>query len=339
MIAQEKTLMIVDDDKNLLFSLRHLFGKAGYQVITIPDGRGVLNRISSQKVDLVLCDAMMPPPNGFTIQKQLNSDPNTRSIPFIFLSALVSQQHITSCLQSGADDFITKPFDPDFLLARVASFLRRAELNQLKGKNESENLVVQLLGQKETAQADAIESLARALDLRDHNSGNHSFRVAELSVKLAQAWGIMEANNLSRIYNGALLHDVGKIAIPDKILRNPGPLSDNEQRIMRKHTTHAVDLLISYEAMHPIIDIPHFHHERWDGSGYPHGLVGSQIPIWAQIAGIADVWDALTHDRPYRSAMSFDEAKALLLSKNGAWFQPKLVDLLFHLVEKKGLES
>ena len=333
--APAKTIMIIDDDRNLLFSLQRLFEEVGYRVISVDNGSDGLKQIQSHTIDLVLCDVMMPPPNGFSIQKLLNQNPQTSGIPFIFLSALDSKQHLLQSLQNGADDFFSKPFDPDLMLARVQSSLRRAELNQENGFHKVQAMLDGLLDQQAQVRDDAVESLARALDLRDPGSGDHSFRVASLSVRLALAIGI-QAPELNYLRWGALLHDVGKIAIPDDILNKGTQLDQEEWRAMRQHPVHALKLLSRYEIMLPILDIPRYHHERWDGSGYPEGLSGDQIPLWAQLVGLVDVWDALTFDRPYRAALGHDKAREFLVSKKGTWFQPHLVDTFLAVLNEKG---
>lgn|GEM_PF-2711827 len=169
-----------------------------------------------------------------------------------------------------------------------------------------------------------LESWVRTLDLRDHETEGHTQRVASMTVSLARLMGFEEPA-LTHVRRGALLHDIGKIAIPDSILLKPGPLTEEEQRIMRKHPEYAYELLSRYAFLRPALDIPYCHHERWDGTGYPRALKGEAIPLAARIFAVVDVWDALRSDRPYRAALSWEEAYALIKGQSGTHFDPAVV--------------
>ena len=175
-----------------------------------------------------------------------------------------------------------------------------------------------------------IEGWSRAMDLRDHETEGHTQRVTELAVRLAQASGLSETE-IVHIRRGALLHDMGKVGIPDGILLKPGPLTDEEWLIMRKHPQYAFDMLSPIKFLNPALDIPYCHHEEWDGSGYPRGLKGEEIPIAARIFAIVDVWDALRSDRPYRKAWSKEKVTEHIMSLSGTHFEPKIVELFLNL--------
>lgn len=181
-----------------------------------------------------------------------------------------------------------------------------------------------------------IEGWVRALDLRDRETEGHTQRVTEITLKVAKQLGFSE-EELSHIKRGALLHDMGKIAIPDDILQKPGPLSENEWEKMRQHPMYAYEMLSPIAYLNPALDIPFYHHERWNGSGYPHGLKGEQIPLSARLFAIVDVWDALRSDRPYRKAIARDQVIDYLQENAGVLFDPKLVDLFLGFVEKNHL--
>lgn len=185
------------------------------------------------------------------------------------------------------------------------------------------------------AYEDAIEGWARALDLRDHETEGHSRRVMEMAVALAERMGV-EGEKLLHIRHGALLHDIGKLGVPDSILLKEGPLNDEETEEMRRHPEYAVDLLASMAFLEPALDIPHYHHERWDGTGYPHGMRGEEIPLAARIFAVVDVWDALLSDRPYRAAWSEAKAWAHIREQAGSHFDPDVVDAFFALLDAKG---
>jgi putative nucleotidyltransferase with HDIG domain len=170
-----------------------------------------------------------------------------------------------------------------------------------------------------------VEGWARAIDLRNHDTGRHSRRVAEQAVRLARRMGV-PTDELVHVRRGAMLHDIGKIAVPDAILDKPGPLDDAEWRVMRRHPTVAYEMLQPISVLGPALEIPYCHHERWDGSGYPRGLKGEQIPATARMFAVVDVWDALTHDRPYRAAWPEDRVLAHIRSEAGTHLDPHAVE-------------
>ena len=179
-----------------------------------------------------------------------------------------------------------------------------------------------------------VEAFARALELRDRETEGHSLRVADLATTLSEAMGL-RGDELLYVRRGALLHDIGKLAVPDAILQKPGPLTEEEWVIMRKHPQYAHDMINPIEYLRPSLDIPYSHHEKWDGTGYPRGLKGEEIPLTARIFAVTDVWDALTSDRPYRPA--WDEQKALdyIREQSGKHFDPHVVELFIVLMSEK----
>lgn len=183
-----------------------------------------------------------------------------------------------------------------------------------------------------------IEGWSKALELRDEETEGHTQRVTELTLELARAMGI-EEGNLTNIRRGALLHDIGKIGIPDSILLKPGPLNQAERKMIEKHPVFAREMLKKIEFLYPAMEIPSFHHERWDGKGYPTGLVGQEIPIAARIFAVIDVWDAITSDRPYRKAMPYEKAFAIIINDSGTHFDPEVVIAFSKLMEKSLVEE
>ena len=177
----------------------------------------------------------------------------------------------------------------------------------------------------------ALLEWSRALELHDNDTEEHSQRVSEMTVQLARAMGIQE-KNLIHVRRGALLHDIGNMGIPDYILSKPGKLSENEWDIMRQHPYHAYQMLTKYPVLRAAVDIPYYHHERWDGSGYPLGLEGAKIPLGARVTAIIDVWDALNSDRPYRKAWPQKRAKTYIQKQAGKHFDPEVVDAFFQLM-------
>jgi putative nucleotidyltransferase with HDIG domain len=196
--------------------------------------------------------------------------------------------------------------------------------------------MVDNLGQSKQDQLDTyndtIEGWSRALDLRDHETEGHSQRVTALTVELARQMGMTD-DEVEHVRRGALLHDIGKIAIPDGVLLKPGPLSAKERKLINRHPDYAKNLLEQVEFLEPALAIPYSHHEHWDGNGYPQGLKGEEIPLAARVFAVVDVWDALTSDRPYRKAMSPEEAIAIIWNSKGTHFDPEVVVEFLQLID------
>jgi putative nucleotidyltransferase with HDIG domain len=180
-----------------------------------------------------------------------------------------------------------------------------------------------------------LEGWSRALDLRDRETGGHTLRVTALAVELARAMGMPE-EQIVHLRRGALLHDIGKMAIPDEILHKPGPLTPEEMAVMRRHPQYAYELLWPIEYLRPALDIPYCHHERWDGGGYPRGLRGEEIPLAARIFAVVDVWDALSSERPYRPAWPPEQVRAYLRAEAGRQFDPTVVEVFLRLLDARG---
>jgi HD-GYP domain-containing protein (c-di-GMP phosphodiesterase class II) len=179
-----------------------------------------------------------------------------------------------------------------------------------------------------------LEGWSKALDLRDKETEGHTQRVVDTTLRIAQNLGI-DDDELTHIRRGALLHDIGKMGIPDSILLKPGPLTDEEWKIMKKHPSYAYELLYPITHLRPALEIPYYHHERWDGSGYPQGLKGEQIPLAARIFAVVDVWDAVTSDRPYRKAWTSKKALDHIRAQSGKHFDPKIVEIFLSLIKNK----
>lgn len=212
----------------------------------------------------------------------------------------------------------------------------QAASRDITERKQSEEALHLAHNQLRDAYERTIEGWVRALDLRDRETEGHTQRVTEITVKVAKQLGFSE-EELSHIKRGALLHDMGKIAIPDEILQKPGPLSETEWKKMRQHPMYAYEMLSPIAYLNPALDIPFYHHERWNGSGYPHGLKGEQIPLSARLFAIVDVWDALRSDRPYRKAIPRDQVIDYISENSNILFDPKLVDLFLKFVEENNL--
>jgi putative two-component system response regulator len=232
-------------------------------------------------------------------------------------------------LESGADDYITKPYDRFELRARLLGITRLNRYRKLLDDRANIDMAhLQLL----SAYDATIEGWSRAMDLRDKETEGHTQRVTTLTEKLAKLAGISD-DDLLNMRRGSLLHDIGKMGVPDSILHKPDKLTDEEWVIMRQHPQYAYDMIQPIEYLRPALDIPYCHHEKWDGSGYPRGLKGEEIPLSARIFAVIDVWDAVTSDRPYR--LAWDKQKALdhIREQNGKHFDPYVVDLFYKMID------
>lgn len=267
--------------------------------------------------------------DGFEVCERIRKDPILAEIPIIMLTALDDRKSFLIGLEVGADDYITKPYDRRELRARLQGITR---LNRYK-KLVEERANIEIAHEQLLAAYDAtINGWSNALDLRDKETEGHSRRVANLSGKLAEMMSI-GAEEMVSIRRGSLLHDIGKLGVPDSILLKPDKLTEEEWVIMRKHPQYAYDMFYPIEYLRPSLDIPYCHHEKWDGSGYPRGLKGEEIPYIARIFAIVDVWDAITSDRPYRLAWSKAKAQAYIQQQSGTHFDPQVVAAFFTIVD------
>lgn len=322
-------VLIVDDEYAGRETLQSVLEGEGYQIEMAENGMQAIEKAKKLLPDVILLDVMMPGMTGFEVCQRIRNDPEIAEIPIIVLTALDDRDSLLTALKAGADDFISKPFDRYELRARLLGITRLnryQKLIQERAKLQEANKLIL------DAYEATIEGWSHAMDLRDKETEGHSRRVAELTVKLAQALGLT-AEEIMHLRRGALLHDMGKIGIPDSILHKPAKLTEGEWAIMRKHPQFVYDMLQSVEYMRPALDIPYCHHEKWDGTGYPRGLEGEQIPVAARLFAVIDVWDALTSDRPYRPAWSEEEALTYIREQSGKHFDPQVVDLFFKVIK------
>ena len=332
------SLLLIDDDPALLIGLDAVLRYEGYQVSTAKHGRTGIDIARERIPDLIICDLMMPPPNGIEVLTILNQDPRTANIPFIFLTARASETDKVRGLLSGADDYVVKPFAKDELIARVKSVLRRRQKANVESKETANKEILHLRDEiahimrvSEVNWEKFVDSLIHMLALRDNETEEHAWRVTSLVEKTAAALDI-DGEALLHIRWGAILHDVGKVGIPDSILLKPGPLTNEERAVMMLHPQIASQILSPLGLPPKTLDIPLRHHERWDGSGYPDNLAGEQIPLSARIFAVVDVWDALTSDRPYRKAWSHEKTFEYILEQSGKQFDPDVVHVFLNKV-------
>jgi putative two-component system response regulator len=280
-----RSVLIVDDIAGNTRLVESLLRPDGHAVRTAGDGAEALRLVRADPPDLVLMDVMMPHVDGFEACRALKEDPTTRMIPVVLVTSLDDSASRIRGIEAGADDFVTKPFNPLELRARVRSLLRF--------KCYSDDL--------ESAES-VIVSLALTIEARDSTTGGHCQRLAQYGSALGRALGL-DVDDVAALARGGFLHDVGKVGIPDALLLKPGPLAPDEYELIKQHTVIGDRLCGELRLLRRVRPIVRHHHERLDGSGYPDGLRGDAIPLVAQIMGVVDVFDALTTERPYRAAL------------------------------------
>ena len=322
------TILIVDDDPAGRHTLESILDQQGYQLVMAENGIQGLEKAEECLPDVILLDVMMPGMDGFEVCQLIRKNPLVAEIPIIMLTALDDRKSLLDGLEAGADDYITKPYDRHELRARLIGITRLNRYRKLlEDRVNLEQVHLQLLAAYDAT----IEGWSRAMDLRDKETEGHTQRVTLLSEKLARLAGISEVG-LIFFRRGALLHDIGKLGVPDAILLKPDKLTAEEWDIMRQHPQYAYDMIHPIEYLRPALDIPYCHHEKWDGSGYPRGLKGEEIPLAARIFAIIDVWDALTSDRPYRPAWDEEKTWEYINEQSGKHFDPHIVELFNKLM-------
>jgi len=338
-------LLIVDDVPANLSVLGDLLRDAGFHVKAATSGRAAL-RYAAQTPPpaLILLDVMMPEMDGYEVLTQLRQHPATRDIPVIFLTALDSASDEERGLQLGAADYITKPIKPDVVLARVRSqLLARLALDWLRDQNAAlEAEVARRLEENELIQTVSIRALAHLAETRDPETGNHILRtqcyVRQLAIRLQdhpRFSATIDALYIKMLAHSAPLHDIGKVGIPDAILQKPGKLTAEEWVIMKTHAHLGSDAIEQAEQdidkpvefLSLAKEVAHWHHERWDGQGYPDGLAAEAIPVSARIMTLADVFDALISKRVYKDALPFDQAREIIAAERGRQFDPDITDV------------
>lgn len=302
-------VLVVDDlDANLRL-LARLLERDGYTVATARDGAEALERVREARPDLVLTDVRMPKIDGFEVCERLKSDEATRLIPVVLMTGAAERQDRVRAINVGADDFLTKPVDEAELRARVRSLVRLKRYTDELDSAES-----------------VILSLALTVEARDPSTEGHCERLAKYGVALGEELGL-GADDIATLHRGGFLHDIGKIATPDAILRKPGPLTPDEYRLMKEHTVVGDRLCGNMRVLARVRPIIRSHHERLDGSGYPDGLAGDRVPLLAQVIGVVDVYDAMTTARPYKAALPPEAAITQLREEAGkGWRDLRLVE-------------
>jgi len=343
MISQKSRILVADDDDINRTLLVTYLNSLGYNVSGEKTGKSTLEKIMKEKPDVILLDINMPGMDGFDILKVIKSNPDTRMIPVIIITGISDNQYYIKAIELGADDFLLKPFNIYLLKARLHSLVSMKMLYDinLKYQKKLKESNFELLNQLVKTQEVTIVALAKLAEFRDPETGGHLERIREYSkilveeiTKIDKYKKYINEKYISNIYKSAPLHDIGKVGIPDSILLKPGKLTKEEFEIMKSHSTiggnaissalKQIGIKTSFLDMAKFIT--YYHHERWDGGGYPFGLKGEDIPLSARVISLADVYDALTSKRIYKDAFSHGKAKTIIVSEAGKQFDPDIVD-------------
>jgi putative two-component system response regulator len=307
--TQKATILVADDAEANLELLSDLLHQAGYAVVCAENGERALHLLRKQPVDLALLDVVMPGCTGFALCREIKSRAETRLLPVVLVTGLTNKEDRIQGIQCGADDFLSKPINREELLARVQSLLRLKEFTD----------------ELESAEA-VLFSLALSIEAKDPYTEGHCHRLAQYSAALAERLGLPEELRVA-LHRAGIVHDIGKVAVPERILLKPGPLTVEERRIIERHPVVGERICAPLKSFRHVLPIIRHHHERADGSGYPDGLAGNEIPLAARILQTVDIYDALATDRPYRKALPPEEAFAVMRGEvSRGWWDGSLVE-------------
>ena len=334
-----KVILVVDDDRTNLIMAERLLGNE-YTIISVTSGEQALKFLAKRKPDLILLDINMPEMDGFEVMRNIKGNETWDKIPVIFLTADRDTETEVECLQMGAVDFVGKPFEPEIVRNRIRRTLEIEEY-----RKDLEGVVRRQTAKIEKIQREIIISLANMIESRDGSTGQHvkrTSRYVEMIIEqLSEREMFSDDIDEAFIYNlikAAPMHDIGKIKIPDHILQKPGKLNDEEFEEMKQHSPEGgkiIRMIMENIEEKDYIDVAYnvavFHHEKWNGKGYPDGLAGEQIPLEARIMAVADVFDALVSKRCYKDAMPLDKAFHIIEESKGEHFDPQIAQVFLEL--------
>ena len=337
-------ILVVDDEEAIREVVSTMLESKGYRCTAVSNGRAAQEQVKRSTPDLVLSDMIMPEMDGIKLLDWLREyDPE---VPVIMVTAIYDISTALEAIRRGAYDYILKPFEKDQLFLGVGRALQHRRLvaenrsYQIQLEHQVEERTAELtraLGQLEQSYDDTLEALGSALDLKDAETEGHCQRVTAFTISIAKAMPV-PAHYLAVLARAAFLHDIGKMAIPDGILRKPGPLTDDEKKIMRTHCEVGYNMLTRIPFLRDAAEIVLAHQEFYDGTGYPRGLKGDQIPLGARIFTIADSLDAMISDRPYRRALPMSHAREEIRRCSGTQFDPKVVEVFSTIPEEHWID-
>ena len=311
-------ILVVDDKLDTLVLLRELLSSRGYEVVTTTDSDEARELVHEERPDLMLLDVVMPGKSGYDLCRELKEDPMTRLIPVVMITGLSDRDDRVRGIEAGADDFLSKPLYPEELFARVKSLLKLKEFT-----DELENAEAVLV------------ALALGIESRDPYTGNHCERLARYAADLGHYVGL-HGDSIIALKRGGYLHDLGKVSIPDDILKKGTALTAEEWEIMKQHPIIGENICRPLKSFRTVLPIIRHHHEHWNGTGYPDGLAGKDIPLLARIMQVVDVYDALRTTRPYKPALDHESAEKVMRHEatQGLW-DPELVPEFFSMLQRK----
>jgi len=343
-MKDKPVILVVDDQLQNIELLEAHLVPAGYDVVRATSGEEALEKVAGNGIDLILLDIMMPGMDGFEVTRKVRHDDAHRLLPIILVTALKETEDRVKGIEAGCDDFISKPFDKLELLARVRSLLKVKAYNDLISNYQKElesevakrtEELKQAFEKIKAASLETIYRLSKAAEYKDEDTGTHIKRMSHYSAALARRMGL-DDKTIETILYAAPMHDVGKIGIPDLILLKPAKLDPLEWEIMKQHTAIGAAILKGSDAEFIKLGeiIAQSHHEKWDGSGYPKGLKGQEIPIASRIVALADVFDALTTKRPYKEPIPVEKSLSMIMEGRGTHFDPDVIDAFFAIQDE-----
>jgi putative two-component system response regulator len=311
-------VLVVDDNPSTMRLMEDLLASRGYDVVAVPDAAHAETEMFRRPPDLVLSDVIMPGKSGYELCRELKDNPATRLIPFVLITGLTEREDRVRGIEAGADDFLSKPIFPEELFARVKSLLKLKEFTD----------------ELETAES-VLCTLGLSVESRDPYTEGHCERLAENASNLGRYLNLHE-DEITALWRGGYLHDLGKIAVPDEILKKGANLDSDEWVIMRQHPITGENICRPLKSLRLVLPIIRNHHEHYNGTGYPDALEGKEIPLLARILQVVDVYDALTTARPYKPALTHDHAAATMREEARAGFwDPELVDNFLSMLDKQ----
>lgn len=311
-------ILVVDDNPNTMSLMQDLLSSRGYDVVAVPDAAHAETEMFRRPADLVLSDVIMPGKSGYELCRELKDNPATRLIPFVLITGLTEREDRVRGIEAGADDFLSKPIFPEELFARVKSLLKLKEFTD----------------ELETAES-VLCTLGLSVESRDPYTEGHCERLAENASNLGRHLHLHE-DEITALWRGGYLHDLGKIAVPDEILKKGANLNSEEWAVMRRHPITGENICRPLKSLRLVLPIIRNHHEHYNGTGYPDALEGREIPLLARILQVVDVYDALTTTRPYKPALTHDHAADTMRDEARAGFwDPELVDSFLSMLDEQ----
>jgi putative two-component system response regulator len=328
MASVASRILIIDDSFVGSSPIEQHLGLDDAEVITEPDPRRGLELIMQDRPDLLIVDVAYAGIDAWALIDRIRRTKEVCELPVVMVTGVADVDLRIRSFEMGADAVVQKPYNR----AELQSMVRNVtKLNRFRKLADQRDEIQRTLVSVQQAYDKTIQGWVKALDLRDHETEGHSVRVAQMTIHLARAFDTPQAD-LAPIWRGALLHDIGKLAVPDAILQKPGPLTEEERRVMEKHPMHAHEMLYPIEYLRSALPIPVYHHEKFDGTGYPFKIKGESIPFAARMFSVVDVWDALSFNRPYRKALPQDEVRRIIGEGRGSHFDPVCCDTFLEMM-------